>query len=32
MTHKPSANRRYLALFFPYLPAERLCRLGAAAA
>ncbi|MDZ3831826.1 MAG: DNA polymerase Y family protein [Sphingopyxis sp.] len=23
MTNKPSANRRYLALFFPWLPAER---------
>jgi len=26
MTNKPSGTRRYLALFFPWLPAERLCR------
>ena len=26
MTNKHSAKRRYLALFFPWLPAERLCR------
>jgi protein ImuB len=26
MTNKPLGSRRYLALFFPYLPAERLCR------
>jgi len=26
MTNMPSGNRRYLALFFPYLPAERLVR------
>jgi len=28
VTNLPSANRRYLALWFPYLPADRLRRIG----